>query len=380
VSFQKSALAEIFLVFSKLGCITFGGPLAAVGIIEREVVHRRRWVSASWYAEALGLTNMIPGPTATETAIYVGYSRGGLAGGIVAGLAYIYPSFLIMLVLSALYFRYGMVPAVTGFLYGLNPAAVGVLIWAAARLAQASVHDAMDLALFCAGFCLCYFARLPVFWVILAGGVLGALRRQAAPPALAAVWPYWLLAPVPGAPLPGWPKLGTLLLSTLKAGALLFGGGYVIVPFLAQDFVDNLHWLTQEEFLAAFALGKGTPGPLSIAAVFVGFKAAGAAGALVATLGVFLPGFVILLALAPLFDRLRACPRARGFMEGIRAAAVGAILAAASDLIQSVLGDWPSAALLALSIGASFYMDATVLFAAAGMFGILWTRYGPGAP
>lgn len=343
-------LRELFRVGTKLGCISFGGPLAAVGIIEREVVERRRWVDADWYASALALTNLIPGPTATEMVICIGYTRAGVPGGILAGLCYIYPAFLLMLGLSAAYFRWGMLPAVGGLVYGLTPAAVGVLLWAAWQMARATVREFLHLALLVFGFFAVWYAHWPVAWVILLSGAAGLLGSRR---------PSGLLSVLP-----------VLFLKTLKAGALLFGGGYVIVPFLAQDFVSRLHWLTPQEFLVAFALGKATPGPLSITATFIGYKAAGVLGALVATVGVFLPGFVILLVLAPYFERLRAVPAARGFLGGLKAGAVGAILAASAELITQAMPDWTSVGILAGSAAACFWVETSWVFLAAALLGL----------
>lgn len=370
MSGERTSLREIFLTCSKLGCISFGGPLAAVGIIQKEVVERRRWVDADWYAGALAITNLLPGPTATEMVIYVGYVRAGVAGGIVAGLCYIYPAFFAMLALSAVYFTWGLVPSVSGVVYGLTPAAVGVLIWAALQLARSAVQDAFHLSLLVAGFALVHYARLPVAWVILIGGALGALRLRRNG-MLAGAPLFWLVSPTPAVdPTVAWDRMALLFWNMLKAGTLLFGGGYVIVPFLAQDFVDRLGWLTPAEFLAGFALGKATPGPLSITATFVGFKAGGVFGALVATVGIFLPGFVILLALAPFFERLRAEPAAQGFLGGLKAAAVGAILAATAELVVQGMPDWPSVGLLAASVAASFWVEATWIFLAAALLGL----------
>lgn len=349
----KASYKELFLTGTKLGLISFGGPLAAIGIIEREAVEKKRWVDADWFASGVALVNLIPGPSATEMAIYLGYQQAGILGGVLLGVCYIYPAFLIMLALSWAYFRWGMIPAVGGLVYGLTPAAVGVLLWAAWQMARSSIRDLLQVALFAASFALVYYLQWSVAWVILLGGAAGLARSRVRAALHATTAPLWLL-----------------FLKTFKAGALLFGGGYVIVPFLAQDFVYDLHWLTPGEFLIAFALGKATPGPLSITATFVGYKAAGLAGACVATLGIFLPGFVFLLALAPLFDRLRTAGWAREFLGGLKAAAVGAILAASADLITQAMPDWTSLGLMAGSVAACFYLETTWVFLGAALIGL----------
>ena len=359
VDSPRTSFRELFLTGTKLGLISFGGPLAAVGIIQREVVERKRWVDADWYASAIAFTNLIPGPTATEVVIYVGYARRGVLGGLVTGLCYIYPAFLIMLALSWAYFRWGMVPAVGGLVYGLTPAAVGVLLWAAWNMARASVKDALEVALLLAGFLLVWYAQWQVAWVIVLGGAAGLLRAWRG-----------------GALLSVAPTLWILFWKMFKAGALLFGGGYVIVPFLAQDFVYDLGWLTPKEFLVAFALGKATPGPLSITATFIGFKAAGLFGALVATVGVFLPGFVVLLALAPFFERLRRWSAAKYLLGGLKAAAVGAILAASAELVVQSMPDWTSVGILLASVASCFWIETSWVFLAAALLGLALSLAG----
>ncbi|MBI4057432.1 MAG: chromate efflux transporter [Elusimicrobia bacterium] len=372
-------MREIFWVFSKLGATAFGGPFA-VAHIEREVVEKRGWVSSSWFAGALGMMEIVPGPTATEMAIYCGYMRAGLWGGFLAGLCYTYPSFLMMLVLAGIYFGYGVVPSVSAFFNGISPAVVAVLIHAAYRMARGSIGNAGHLFLFCLGFVVCYYLKAPVLLALLMGGVLGMLWEKMPRWGLGillsggqALLPiYFLISPLPGPSLAiPWPKLGLLFLHMLKIGSLVFGGGYVIVPFMAQDFVDKLHWLTPEEFLVGFGLGKATPGPLSITAAFVGYKVAGILGALVGTVGMFFPCFAILLALLPTFERWRTHPSAHGFFRGVEAVTVGAVLAVASGLIQEALSDWSSLGVLVGSLCLLPFLETVWIFVMAGVWGVV---------
>ncbi|MBI4051697.1 MAG: chromate efflux transporter [Elusimicrobia bacterium] len=367
----SSRFWEIFFLFSKLGATAFGGPFA-VGYIEKEVAQKRNWVSSSWFAGSLGLMEAIPGPTATEMAIYCGYMRGGIGGGILAGVCYIYPSFFMMVLLSFIYYGYGIVPSIAAFFSGISPAVVAILVDAAYRMARSSVVRPGHLILFCLGFIFCYYFKMPVLPALFLGGVLGMVFEKMNQPALWSVFPLYLLIspfPVSSFSIP-WAKLGVLFAKMVKIGSMVFGGGYVIVPFMAQDFVDKLHWLTADEFLVGFGLGKATPGPLSITSAFVGYKAAGLLGAFVSTLGMFLPCFVILLSLVPYFERIRANASARAFFRGIEVVTVGAVLAAASGLIQEALVSWSSVGVALLCFFLLPFLDTTLIFVLAGACGV----------
>lgn len=346
--------------------------MAAVGIIEKEAVEKRQWVSRSWFTQTMGLMEMVPGPTATEMTICIGYKKAGVLGGILAGICYIYPAFLSMLALSWIYFRFGAVPSLSAFFYGIGPPAVVVLILAAGRLAMGSIRSFWHCFLFVSAFVFCYFFNIPVFAVIVLGGLAEALRQKYFPALFSFLPLYLLISPFPLEKLEiPWAKLGILSLGMLKAGSLLFGGGYVIVPFLAQDFVHRLGWMSYEEFLTGFALGKATPGPISITAAFMGFKAAGLSGAFLATVCVFLPCFAFLLLLFPFFERLYEKPWAQAFIRGVGVVTVGAILSSAAELIQGAFGDWGSVLLFITCLAASYWIEATWLLIGSGVVAAL---------
>ena len=363
-------LKEVLLAFGRLGLASFGGPLATIGMMHRDFVERRAWLTSEDFAGAFGFMQVIPGPTATEMAIYLGAGRAGTWGGLLAGLSYIFPGFLAVLALSWVYFRYGGLPAVSSFFRAVEPAAAAVLVAAAHKMASGSVRRWLHYGVFCASFALCWALRLPIVLVLLIGGF--ATLAAGARPGLAAVVPayLWTASAPPGAPSLPWERWLRLFAGCLKAGALVVGGGYVIVPFLAQDFVDRLHYLSPQELLAGFAIAKATPGPISLTATFVGFKAAGLSGALLATVGIFLPCFVFLLLFLPWLDGLRKIPSVTAFMKGVEVAAVGTILFAAADLVQGSMDSWTRLGLFAACLVLAPVADPALLFLLSGAAGV----------
>jgi chromate transporter len=343
--------------------------------MEEEVVNRRKWVDRQAFLDALAATNLVPGPNSTEMAIHIGYLRAGQLGGLVAGLLFILPAFLLMLTLSWAYVAYGSIPQVGALFYGLKPAVLAVILAATYRLARSAITDArLSVLAFVALAVTLLFPGYEVA-VLAAAGLAGllmygpasqsgsTLRGFAAP--FLAVTPFSLLA-TPNA------LLG-LAWVFLKAGALLFGGGYVMIPLLEPDVVDRYGWLTRQQFLDGVALGQSTPGPIVITSTFIGYLAAGVPGALVATVAIFLPAFVfVLLLTGPFTTWVSKAPRQRAFLKGVNAAVVGAILAAVTGLSASALVDVPTVLILGGALLALLWRKWDVLWvlalgAAAGL-------------
>jgi chromate transporter len=371
---RTGRLRELALLFGRLGIVGFGGPTAHIAMIDDETVERRRWLPRSQFVEALAATNMIPGPNSTEMAIHVGYHRAGWSGGVVAGVSFIAPAFVLMIALSWAYFRWNDVAAVSDVFDGIAPAVIAVLAVTLWRLFKSSVSDLPQLAIMAVagGFAYAYTSWEPLI-LIVAGlaGVLLYARPRAYPklPLLSiAPWPLLLAMPVAAAFLAWEPgtlvDLGVLF---LRAGGLLFGGGYVLIPLIEGDVVDRYGWLTREQFLDGVALGQVTPGPIVITATFVGYGAAGLPGAVVATVAAFSPSFVLAIAAGNFLDRIRSWTIATAFLKGVGPAVVGSIAAVGAKLGRAAIVDaWAAGIfLIGLAIAWRYGPIPSVLLAGA---------------
>lgn len=323
---DRASLGELALSFLKLGTIAFGGPAVHIAMMEEEFVRRRRWLTHQEFLDRLGAANLIPGPSSTEMAIYIGHNQRGWLGLIVAGCCFIVPAAVLVGAIAAAYVRYGSIPQVAGVLYALKPVVIAVVLQALWRLARSAVKTtllavigtaaalaivlgAYDL-LVLAGAGLC--AAAPVLWRRFKEG------RHSAVLSLFALKPASLtagfaLAGAVAAPF----TLGRLFLTFLKIGSVLFGSGYVLLAFLRSDFVLRLHWLTEKQLLDAVAVGQITPGPVFTTATFIGYLLGGFAGAVVATVGIFLPGFLLVAGSGPLIPKIRKSPTAGAILDGV---------------------------------------------------------------
>jgi chromate transporter len=321
--------------FLRLGAIGFGGPTAHIALMQDELVDRRRWVSREQFMDALGVTNLVPGPNSSEMAIHIGYLASGRAGGALAGVCFALPAFVLMTGLAALYFALGRLGVSPDLLNGLQAAGVVVIVFALWRL-RATVRDPRGAAVAVAAFGLTL--ALPMWsavWV-LAGGVatfgLWSWGRRGEHGGVAAGG-MAILGVVPLAVL-GIGQMPALAWVFLKTGALLFGGGYVLVPLLEPEVLAR-GWLTKAQFLDGVALGQATPGPIVTSSAFVGYRVSGVVGALVATAAIYLPAFLIVLAASGPFVRtIRRRPGVRAAASGFNAAAFGAIAASVVSLAR----------------------------------------------
>lgn len=324
-------LREVAWVFLKLGAIAFGGPAAHIALFEDELVGRRGWLTREEFLDLLGAVNLIPGPNSVEVALYVGRRRAGWAGLIVAGACFILPAALLVTVLARAYVRFGKLPQVEGLLYGIKPVMIAIILQALWRLGRTAVKN-RSLALLAAGAATLNFLGLHELVVLFGVGLLPLLWRLRR--TLVAVEPF---------------SLSLLAWFFLKVGALLFGTGYVLLAFLRADLVERWGWLTEGQLLDAIAAGQVTPGPLFASATFIGFLLAGAAGAVVATVAIFLPAFVYVALSGPLLPRLRRWPLASAFLDGINVAALALMAVVTLRLTRAALVDAPSVGLAAVA-------------------------------
>jgi len=360
----RGGIGELLRLFGKLGVVGFGGPTAHIALLEEEVVAKRGWMPRQQFVDALAATNIIPGPNSTEMAVHIGYRRAGVPGAVVAGAAFIAPAFLIMVVLSWAYFRWTGVAAISDVFDGIKPAVIAVLTVTLWRLSKVSVRDLPQFGLMAAAGALAYAFTAWEPLILIAAGLAGVAlyagpgEYPRLPLRMVVPWPLFGL-PLAAAFFSWQPgALGSLTLVFLRAGGLLFGGGYVLIP-LIQDSVTKQHgWVTQQQFLDGVALGQATPGPIVISATFVGYAAGGLAGAVAATVAVFAPAFVFAIGVGNFLERIRSRNMATAFLKGVGPAVVGTIAAVSAQLGRAAITDgW------------------TVAIAVAG-FGLAW-RYGP---
>jgi chromate transporter len=351
----KGSLRELASYFLRLGLLGFGGPVALVGQMEKELVAERGWLTREQMREAIAICQTMPGPLAIQVGIYIAYLRGGFWGAWAGGWAFILPNFVIVAGLGALYVYFGDLPPVTGIFYGVSPAVIALILHSTYRLSKLGMDDSLQWIIAAVCLVVTVVLQAEVAILFIGAGIVGILyfgnifRRP--PPALSVA-----AAPVLAqlAPVASTSTLGKLLLFFLKAGSLTFGSGLVIVPFLEQGLVQQYGWLDERQFLIAVAVGMISPGPVVITATFVGYLVAGFWGSLVATVGIFLPSFIFVLVVAPLLARHGKNPNVAGFVKGAYGAAIGTILGACLLLGRIAIGDWLTALIGALSLAVLF--------------------------
>lgn len=366
----RSSLAEIFRLFLRLGVTGFGGPAAHLALMEREVVELRGWLTHEQFLDLVGGCNLLPGPSSTQVAMALGYTRAGWAGLAVAGVCFIVPATLATLALAWAYVRYGHLPQVAGLLYGAKPVMVAIVAQAVWRLGRRALRH-WSMALLGAACCAAAFAGAPPVAVLLAAGaLLLAIRWQRTRPAGTASIALLPLGTVGGAAGLG---LGSIALVFAKLGVVVFGSGYVLLAFLQADLVDRLHWITGPQLLDAVTAGQVTPGPVFAAATFLGYLLRGWQGAAVATSAIFLPSFLLAAAVGALAGRLRRSPLAGPFLDGVNVAAVALMAEVGFALGRGALVDgWSWALGLAgTALLIAFEVNATWLILAGAGLGIV---------
>jgi chromate transporter len=339
-------MRQLLLYFLRLGTFGFGGPIALAGYMQRDLVEERRWFSRQDYAEGLALSQLSPGPLAAQLAKYLGWVRGGVAGATLVGLAFIGPSFLMVITLSLLYVHYGGLPWIQAMFYGIGAAVIAIIGRSAYKLARTTVgKDPILIALFIVSGIVTAWTEKEIIWLFFGCGFVALLAKawRPSPAATASVVPMaWLFSGLHG---PAVGELWRIAWYFTEAGAFVFGSGLAIVPFLHGGVVDQFHWLTERQFLDAVAVAMITPGPVVITVAFIGYLVAGFAGALVSAAGVFLPPYLVVIVLAPHFRRWSKNDKVKAFVAGVTAAAAGAIAGAAFVLGKRALIDLPTVAI-----------------------------------
>ena len=330
---------ECFWLFLKIGATSFGGPAAHNAFIQHETVEKRQWLTREHFLDLLAATNLVPGPNSTEMAIHIGFVRAGWRGLLAGGLGFILPAFSISLALAWAYARFGSLPAVEAVFYGINPVVLAIILNALYRLGKTAIKNTFDVI--AAGMCLAAaLLGADEVLILLAAGAAGMLYYQRS--AARAVLPLSLLLAHSAAPAllaDANQRLAQLGLFFFKVGALLFGSGMVLFAFIQRDVVETFGWLSQQQLVDAIAVGQMTPGPVLSASTFIGYQIAGLPGALVATLGVFLPSFIIVSLMGPFIPRLRENALAKAFLKGVNLAVVALILAISLSLARNTLSD-----------------------------------------
>jgi chromate transporter len=370
----RGRIAEIVPYFLRLGVLGFGGPIALVGQMERELVAERGWLTKEQMREAIAICQSLPGPLAIQVGIYISYMRAGFWGAWAGGWAFILPNFLIVAALGALYVHLGDLQPVTAIFYGVSPAVIALILHSCWRLAKLGMEDWLQWAIAAVCLVVTVILQAEVALLFIGAGIVGILyygsliRR---PPMALQVAAVPVLAQL--APVASGSTLGKLLVFFLKAGSLTFGSGLVIVPFLEQGLVQQYGWLDQRQFLIAVAIGMISPGPVVITATFVGYLVAGFWGSLVATIGIFLPSFILVLVAAPILARHRGDPNVQGFVKGAYGAAIGTILGACILLGRIAIGDWLTAlvGLVSLAILFRWKVINPLLIAATAVVGLI---------
>ena len=328
----KTSLRELASVFLKLGCTAFGGPAAHIAMIETEVVEQRQWLTREHLLDLYSMTNLIPGPNSTELVMHIGQERAGWKGLIVAGLSFILPAMTIVWVLAIAYSRYQTLPNVDHILAGIKPVILALIAQALWKLGRSAVQDWLTGLIASLTLVACSVGVNEVMWLVLMGVAMMLWRnwRQLKNINLAASLPLGL-----------WPHQELSIFALfLKIGLVMYGGGYVLIAFLQRELVDRQHLLTSQQLLDAVAVGQITPGPLFTTATFVGYLLAGHGGAIAATVGIFLPGFVLVAILHPWISKMRQSPWARGFLDGINPAAWGLMAIVSWQLATTSIHSW----------------------------------------
>jgi chromate transporter len=333
---KRRSLVEVIRVFATLGVIGFGGPAAHIALIRREVVERRQWLTDAELVDMIGLTSIIPGPSSTELAMLVGWRRARIAGLVVAGVSFIVPAAAIVLALAWIYVTWGTTPAFEALLYGVGPVIVIIVAAAIVAFARTALRGPLRVVMAVAAGGLWFGGVNELVLLAAAAIAMAALRRV---PAAGGIARGAIGVPLAAGAAAASVDLVLLAGVFLKAGALLFGSGYLLLAYLRGDLVERLGWLTDAQLLDAVAIGQVTPGPLFTTATFIGYLLAGVPGAVVATIAIFLPGFVLASLIARHARRVRGHPLTAALLDGINAAAIGLMAAVSIQLGRTALVD-----------------------------------------
>jgi chromate transporter len=357
--------------FLWLGTVGFGGPIALAGHMQQDLVDERRWISTEDFLEGLALAQLAPGPLAAQLAIYLGYIRAGVLGATAVGVAFVLPSFLMVLALSAAYVRFGGLPWMQGMFYGIGAAVIGIITRSAFKLTRLTLgKDKLLWGIFTILAVSTAWTSHEIIWLFLLGGVVSVLVK-AYPMRMQTRSVIPLLFTFGAFGVNG--TLSQIFLYFAKAGMFVFGSGLAVVPFLYGGVVQGHHWLTDHQFVDAVAVAMITPGPVVITVAFIGFIVAGVPGATAAALGIFLPVYLVVVLLAPSYKRWAKNPQLNAFVRGVTAAATGAIAGAVIVLARRSIYDVPTFAIAIVSLAVLFRwkIPEPVVIGCAAMAGLL---------
>jgi chromate transporter len=364
------SLGQFTGYFLWLGTVGFGGPIALAGRMQQDLVEGRGWVSREDYLEGLALAQLAPGPLAAQLAMYLGYVRAGILGATLVGGAFVLPSFLMVLALSAAYMRYGGLNWMQAVFYGIGAAVIGIIARSAVKLTKLTLRkEPLLWGIFLVLAVSTAWTSREIIWLVVAGGVIN-LAVKAIPRSSATV--AGVFFPL-GFALPAGGPVLQIFLFFAKAGLFVFGSGLAIVPFLYGGVVEGHHWLNDRQFVDAVAVAMITPGPVVITVAFIGYVVAGVAGATAAALGVFLPVYAMVLLLAPSYKRWAKNPQLNAFVQGVTAAATGAIAGSVVVLARRSIYDWPTLliAVITLAVLFKWKVPEPLLIAVAAMVGLV---------
>jgi len=368
----KSRLLDLAQLFLKLGTVGFGGPPALIAMMEIEMVQKRQWVKREYFMDMLAAINLVPGPNAVEMAIYLGYIRAGIPGLLLAGICFLIPATLITLLIAYYYQSYGSLPQAQVILSGITPLIIAIVLTSGYRIGKSALKNPQTIVIAIG----CFIAALigmNGMIVILIAGILGLIfyfinRRNTTP--------IWMLA-FPIIQLKQCmfilnDRLIQLSLYFLKIGAILFGGGYVLFAYINYDIVARYHWLTERQLLDAIAVGQITPGPVSSAVTFIGYLIEGLPGAILSTIAIFLPSFLIVLLLGKILPRLRKSPIAQSLLDGVNSGVVALIFAVGLNLLHNSIIDVGTAIIFLLGIFVliKYRLDPALLILSGGLIGL----------
>ncbi len=380
----RSTLWQFARYFLKLGTLGFGGPIALAGHMQQDLVEQRGWITPEEYKEGLALAQLAPGPLAAQLAMYLGWVRARGLGATLVAIAFVGPSFLMVLVLSELYIRFGGLPWMQGLFYGVGAAVIAIIARSVLKLVRMTLgRDRLLWVLFATSALVTAWTESEIIWVFVVCGLVPLLvrgpQRAAATPALA----FLPVAPGVAAGLASPASVGVLwkiLAYFAGAGLFVFGSGLAIVPFLYGGVVQQFHWLTERQFIDAVAVSMITPGPVVITVAFIGYLVAGLAGATLAAIGVFLPVYLVVVFVAPHFHRVAKNRQVKAFVDGVTAAATGAIAGAAVILSRRSLVDLPTIVIALVTLAlllAPRKIPEPVLIVAAGLVGLVLKGAAP---
>ena len=368
---QMPSWRKVFLYFLFLGFVNIGGPVAQITMMFNHMVEKQRWLSKDRFVKIMAFCHMLPGPEALQLAIYVGYLKRKLWGGVLAGLTFILPGAVVMVVLSWLYVKYGKLPQVNDALYVLKPAVLGIIAAGIIKLGRAAIRNFFLAVLLIGAFVGMRFGGINFLLILLIAGVLNLIVEQGwplvkktAPTVPAMIGGMGLLLPFSDS------RLFQIAWLFLKTGLLSFGGAYASLVFVDRGAVAQYHWLSHGQLLDGVALSVATPGPFMLFTTFVGYLAGGVMGAALATFFVFLPSFIFVIAGVHYVEKVRENHMIQAFLAGVSAAVVGVIAVVSLDLIPEALVDWPSIAIaIAAFLLIAFLKRDVALVAIGAMLG-----------